>query len=112
MDNTLCKTWLLSWDQTGLETIVLVYDPQWLLESLATGQLPRPEVNVRNVILRAQANQQRHYEVYAINFDYDMTEGDILEFYKQSPQNFVDLVRDRGHVMHSDRQKFDELVIR
>jgi hypothetical protein len=108
----LCKTWVLSWDQTGLESVVMVYDPQWLLDSIATGKPPSVSHVVSAMMMRARYNSQRHYELYAINFDYDMTESEIREFYNQGPQAFVDLIRERGHKLYSDRMQEDKILIR
>lgn len=112
MADQLCKTWVLSWDQTGLESVILAYDPQWLMDSLATGKMPSIDSTVNTLMLRARFNTHRHYEIYAINFDYDMTESDIREYFNESPQAFVDLIRDRGHKMYSDRVQEDKILIR
>ena len=108
----LCKTWVLSWDQEGLEGVVLAYDPQWLMDSLATGKMPNINSVVTAMTLRARYNTHRHYEIYAINFDYEMTEEDIRNYFNENPQGFVDLIRERGHKMYSDRAKEDRIVIR
>lgn len=108
----LCKTWVLSWDQTGLESVILAYDPQWLMDSLTTGKTPSIDSTVNAMMLRARFNTQRHYEIYAINFDYEMTADDIREYFDESPQAFVDLIRERGHKMYSDRQQEDKILIR
>ena len=112
MADQLCKTWVLSWDQTGLESVILAYDPQWLMDSLATGKMPSIDSTVNTLMLRARFNTHRHYEIYAINFDYDMTESDIREYFNESPQAFVDLIRERGHKMYSDRVQEDKILIR
>ena len=112
MADELCKTWVLSWDNTGLESVVLVYDPQWLLDSIATGRAPTIDSTVSALMMRARYNSQRHYEIYAINFDYDMTDLDIREYFNESPQAFVDLIRERGHKLYSDRQEEDKILIR
>ncbi len=108
----LCKTWVLSWDQEGLEGVVLAYDPQWLMDSLTTGKMPSIDRTVNTMMLRARFNTQRHYEIYAINFDYEMTEEDIRKYFDDSPQSFVDLIRERGHKLYSDRAREDRIVIR
>ena len=112
MADTLCKTWVLSWDQTGLEAVVLAYDPQWLMDSIATGKIPSIDSTVNAMMMRARFNTQRHYELYAINFDYDMTADDIREYFNESPQAFVDLIRERGHKLYSDRAQEDKILIR
>lgn len=112
MADELCKTWVLSWDQEGLEGVVLAYDPQWLMDSLANGTMPSIDSTVNTMIMRARFNSQRHYEIYAINFDYDMTEEDIRNYFNESPQSFVDLIRERGHKMYSDRAREERIVIR
>jgi cytidylate kinase len=112
MADELCKTWVLSWDQTGLESVVLAYDPEWLMDRLTGNDEQHRSVNstVNSIIMRARFNTHRHYEVYAINFDYDMTEELIRDTFNVDPQCMVDLIRERGHKLWSDRQPAHTLI--
>ena len=58
---------------------------------------------VRHLMLRAQANPQRHYEIYTITAVDGITDEDIRGMFDNDPQGSADLIRDRGHRMYSDR---------
>lgn len=111
---------LLSWDMTGLETVLDLT----MLEDLREQEeqhrilaiLSDPESNdpgdrtgiavnraVNSILLRARVNSQRHYEVYTIQTTPEITEQDMREMFEQSPQYAADLVRERGNQLFSDR---------
>ena len=111
---------LLSWDMTGLETVLDLT----MLEDLREQEeqhrilaiLSDPESNdpgdrtgiavnraVNSILLRARVNSQRHYEVYTIQTTPEITEQDMREMFEQSPQYAADLVRKRGNQLFSSR---------
>jgi len=63
------------------------------------------EVNqiLHHMMLRARANPQRHYEIYSINTNQDITKLDLEDMFNDAPQAAADLIRDRGHRLYSDR---------
>jgi len=113
------NTYIISWDMTGLEAVVDI------TENIACGneferekiwdilkdpeRIPRNEwaheVNhlVSMMMLRARANPQRHYEIYSINTNADISKTDLETMFEDSPQTAADLIRDRGHRLYSDR---------
>ena len=96
---------LLSWDMLGLDSVVNITD----LEKEAAwaalqDQKSRSLGSVVNaVLLRARANSQRHYEVYTVTMESDITEQDVREMFESDPQGMADLIRERGHKIYSDR---------
>jgi len=113
------NTYIISWDMTGLEAVVDI------TENIARGDaferekiwdlLKDPnstphnewahEVNqiLHHMMLRARANPQRHYEIYSINTNGDITKLDLEDMFNDAPQAAADLIRDRGHRLYSDR---------
>ena len=100
------------WDMTGLEALINVTKiekehEQWEKENIfrilkEQDPAPRPNhVPLEMMILRARANSQRHYEIYA--FDSELSEQDIRETFEDSPQVIVDAIRRIGHEFYSDR---------
>ena len=73
----------------------------------ATACLP----NLNHMILRARYNPQRHYEIYTVNVDYTITAMDIAEMFDSDPQGTVDLIRDRGHKLYSDRTTTKQVIV-
>ena len=100
------------WDMFGLECLINVTQiekqhEQWEKENVFRvlkneSTTPKPKhIPLEQMILRARYNSQRHYEIYA--FDSTLTEKDIIETFKNTPQVIVDSIRRTGHEFYSDR---------
>ena len=101
----MSDTIALMWDCNGLEAAVNVDDIQrqrtWAaLKGQAPDRIPGP--NLLMWRMRAQANPQRHYEIYLISVD-DVSVTDISAAFKSNPQMMADTVRRIGHRFYSDR---------
>ena len=59
--------------------------------------------NLLHMRLRAQSNSQRHYEIYFVDAVEGITEDDIREMFRASPQTAADTIRELGQVFYSDR---------
>ena len=102
----MSDTIALMWDSNGLEAAVNVDDLNrqrvWAaLKGAAPDRVPGP--NLMMWQLRAQANPQRHYEIYLISVEPDVTVTDICEAFRSAPQEMADTVRRIGHRYYSDR---------
>ena len=108
------------WDMTGLEclinvTIIEKEHEVWEKENIwrvlkEQNQTIKPaNVPLPMMILRARANSQRHYEIYA--FDSELSEKDITETFETDPQIMVDAIRKVGHKFYSDRADNSVVVI-
>jgi hypothetical protein len=120
---------LLSWDMTGLETVIDITAVEKLHEEEEKTRmiaiLSDPEARdpgnqhgtmlnqvVQHVLLRARVNSQRHYEVYTIHTDASVTEQDLREMFDADPQYGADLVRERGNKLYSDRvEKRTQVIV-
>ena len=100
------------WDMTGLECLINVtkLDKEhelWEKENIfrilkdQDSAIKPAHVPLEMMIMRARYNSQRHYEIYA--FDSELSEQDIRETFKDSPQLIVDAIRRIGHEFYSDR---------
>jgi hypothetical protein len=103
----MSDTIALMWDCNGLEAVVNVTDIDrqrtWaMLQGRKKNQVPAPP-NLLMWQMRAQANPQRHYEIYLISAENDMTVDDICEAFHKAPQEMADTVRRIGHRYYSDR---------
>jgi hypothetical protein len=95
------------WDCNGLEAAVNVTDirkqKMWAtLRGQDIRQVP-VEPNLMMWRLRAQTNPQRHYEIYLVELEDDITVDDVCEAFEASPQAMADRVREIGHKFYSDR---------
>ena len=104
---------VIVWDQTGLEYVGnITADEQHRIMAALSGQ---PAVsalpNIMHLRLRAQYNQQRHYEIYFLTAESSITEQDICDWFRTSPQQAADLVRERGQVFYSDRAQQRPVIV-
>lgn len=99
-------TFLLSWDMTGIESVIDVtaieQERAW---RVLKGEAADVNLNhlVNGIMLRARYNSQRHYEVYTINVEDGIDADDLREMFENDPQGSAELIRARGHKMYSDR---------
>lgn len=73
---------------------------------------PRELVPVRNMILRARVNNQRHYEIYTFTADPGIEEDQIRELFETNPQFIVDFIRKNGWKVYGSPATHDRVVIR
>lgn len=112
----MSHTIALMWDCEGLEAAVNVSDirkkKMWAaLQGKDVTKLP-VEPNLMMWRLRAQANPQRHYEIYLIDADDDVDVDDIVDAFEKSPQHMADTVRNIGHKFYSNRRHEQDVRIR
>jgi len=121
------NTYIISWDQTGLEAVVDIteniargntFEREQIWDLLKDpSRTPRNEwvheVNhmVGMMMMRARANPQRHYEIYSINTDDSITKEDLTQMFEDTPQTAADLIRERGNQLYSDRASKRDRVI-
>ena len=105
------NAFIFSWDINGVEAIVPIsqyehWDKQNLIRMLSEKPTERNPMDsiIRNLILRAKFNTQRHYEIYAIDCDPSLDEEFWREQWQEYPQYTADLIREKGHKIYSDRQ--------
>jgi hypothetical protein len=105
------RTFCVMWDCNGLEAVGEIIDPAmktWAV--LANKPVPREDFNVMHWQMRARANTQRHYEIYAIGVDGTITQEDIAEMFRTDPQYAADLIRARGEKIYSDRRSQKDAI--
>ena len=106
------RTFCVMWDCNGLEAVGEVVDPAlktWAI--LANEPVPREDFNVLHWQMRAQANTQRHYEIYAIGVDGNITQEDIADMFKTDAQYAADLIRARGEKIYSARRTQKDAIV-
>ena len=106
----MSTTYIISWDQLGVECIfnATEADRQITFEMLKgtyDGTTPRHTSGslLHFLELRARVNSQRHYEIYAIEVENDISQQDLEEMFESNPQGSADLIRNRGTCLYSDR---------
>ena len=111
------NAYIFAWDEFGIESIVPIteyehWDKQQLMNLLKDQQRQRNPLDsiVRNLILRAQVNPQRNYEIYAIDCGKDMDEKFWRRQWAEDPQAIADLLRQRGHKLYSARKTTQSVI--
>ncbi len=112
------NAFIFSWDMHGIESIIPItqyenWDKENLIRMLKEEQTQRNPLDaiVRNLILRAQFNSQRHYEIYAVDCESNLDENFWRQQWEQNPQFTADLIRERGHKIYSNRQTRQATII-
>ena len=105
------NAYIFSWDRYGIESIVPItqyegWDNENLFRLIQGQSAIRNPLHtiVRNLILRAQMNYQRHYEIYAVDCSADMDEKFWKEMWRDNPQSCAELIRARGQKIFCNRQ--------
>ena len=102
----MSNLFLVSWDSNGLEAVINItdYEKEAAWATLKDEDTPTNLSSmVRHLMLRAQANPQRHYEIYTMTAVDGITDEDIRGMFDNDPQGSADLIRNRGNKMYSDR---------
>lgn len=118
--------YLLSWDMYGLEALIpldpLLAKVDKVEKELLFRRITDPEGNHRNdaialinhqvnvLMMRARYNSQRHYEIYTIDTTDDITEDWLRQMFEDNPQGTVDLIRERGEKIFSDRATMEPVI--
>ena len=109
------------WDNTGLECILDVTKHEKEIEdfekqkawSILKGDvlhpIKPPSIPLQMMILRARANNQRHYEIYGFT-SYESEEW-VRDIFENNPQHIVNWIRENGVKIYSDRVNTKDVVI-
>ena len=98
------RQYLAMWDMYGLEFIfdTSKWEKEYMWSILS--EKPKPTTpSIQMMILRAKANPQRCYEIYAFNADEGINEESIKIAFESAPQGIVDFIRTNGQKIYSDR---------
>jgi hypothetical protein len=113
------NAFIFSWDHHGIEGIIPItqyehWDKQNLIRILKEERTQKNPLDhiVRNLILRAQFNSQRHYEIYAIDCDSTLDEQFWRRQWEEYPQETADLIRQRGHKLFSNRNTTENIRVK
>lgn len=103
---------LVMWCNEGLEYVTdLTAHEQRMVWAALKGEEAQGIPNLHHLILRAQFNPQRCYEIYTVSAVEGITTQDIKDMFEDSPQAAADLIRERGRKLYSDRATKKRQVI-
>lgn len=100
--STRIDQYIVMWDMYGLEAIINVSEGEreGIVQALK-GEAVTWRNPIQFMLLRARFNSQRCYEIYT--FESELSEKEISQMFKQSPQTIADTIRRVGHKLYSDR---------
>jgi len=104
------NSYIFAWDMHGIESIIPITQyEEWdrdrtfkLLKDEDPGRNPLYSI-VQTLLLRARYNSHRHYEIYAVDCNFDIGEEEWRKIWEEDPQGTADLIRNRGQKIYSDR---------
>jgi len=112
------NAYLVYWCEEGLESVVPIteyehWDRDNTFRVLNNQDTVRNPINqlIQNMILRAKFNEQRHYELYAVDCDHSINKTDIEQMFETDPQTAADLFRSHGHRLYSARAEKNRVKI-
>ena len=106
------KQYLAMWDNQGLEYLYCHSDLEKKIMWNTLKGVPLPLFpNINIMTIRAQANPQRHYEIYTFNADDELTEEAIKLAFESAPQGIVDFIRANGQKIYSDRVEKKPVIV-
>lgn len=92
-------TWILSWDDTGLESVVNAteLECQETFQRLSEGHAPDSVMRILRMLqLRSRLNSQRNYEIWIVETTGEINETFIREQFTNNMSAFKDLIRRKG----------------
>lgn len=113
--------WLVSWDMYGLEALINLtswkveydaHEKKVMWETLKNEQYQKdkaPQLPIKQMILRAQVNPQRCYEIYTFS-SVGLSRDDIKDWFADSPQSAADWVREHGSKIYCGRSSVKALI--
>jgi cytidylate kinase len=121
------RNFIVIWDNAGLESCVDITD---LLKSANNFEkekifdIIKDPTNVphneslqtigrmtQNMMMRAQVNGQRHYEIYKLDTVDSITQDDLVGMFESDPQISADLVRSHGVKLFSNRKTQKDVIL-
>ncbi len=115
------NNFIVMWCNNGLECIIPIKDVAEVrmtkIEKLLTGDEDTEtayEKEIGKILfmldLRAKSNTQRHYEIYNVSTEHSITKTILENMFEDSPQMIVDLIREKGHKIYSNRSASKVLI--
>ena len=115
------RYYIVSWDNLGVEFFeeITEHHPenwakQHLFDSIKQSKKVEKPMgfNLQALILRAQFNTHRHYEIYVFTSEDDIGPKDIEEMFTRDPQVFADWVRENhSYKVYSNRKTTKDVII-
>lgn len=108
------RKFVIMWCNEGLEGVVDItqIERAQLMRMISTGAplSSRDFQFLNHMMLRAQFNPQRHYEIYLITAVDGISAADVRSMFINAPQDAADTIRRIGTQLYSDRETKKPLI--
>jgi len=114
------RYYIVSWDNLGVEffkEITEHHPDNWakdhLFDSIKQTKIVSKKLDfyLNHLKLRAQFNNQRHYEIYVFTSNTDVDPQQIKTWFERDPQGFADWVRNNHSYKVFDNRRTHKNVI-
>ncbi len=115
------RYYLVSWDSEGVEffeEITEHHPDNWAKQHLfdSIKESKKVEKNfsfsIQHMVMRAQMNSHRHYEIYVFTATDDIGPEDIKHWFISDPQSFADWVRkNHSYKIFDDRRQKQPVIV-
>lgn len=115
------RYYIVSWDNLGVEFFeeITEHHPEnWAKDHLfdsikQSKRIEKPmKFNLQALILRAQMNTHRHYEIYVFTSEDSIDSADIQQWFERDAQGFADWVRDNhSYKVYSNRKTTKDVIV-
>lgn len=97
------RTLILMWSREGLETIIdATSADKKLMWSALKGEVHIDIFRLNAMILRARTNDQREYEIYAVDVEAHLNDNHIEDMFSENFDNTVALIKEKGKCLFSN----------
>ena len=102
------NAFIFSWNMYGIESIIPIthYEKDIVIDTLS-GKTSSAKKELNSIVfqlkLRARFNNQRKYEIYAIDCTPELDEEFWKKEWEENPKFIANLIREKGIKLHSDR---------
>ncbi len=115
------RYYIVSWDNLGVEFFeeITEHHPEnWaknhLFDSIKQSKkVSKPMgFSLQSLILRAQFNTHRYYEIYVFTSNDDIDPKEIQQWFTDDPQSFADWVRkNHSYKVYSNRKTTKDVIV-
>ena len=115
------RYYIVSWDNLGVEFFeeITEHHPEnWarnhLFDSIKQSKkVDKPMgFSLQSLILRAQFNTHRHYEIYVFTSQDDIAPENIQQWFERDAQGFADWVRENhSYKVYSNRKTTKDVIV-
>lgn len=106
MSNEDGNVFILSWDNTGLESCVNIseFEKEIMWDTLQNKSNSTVRRLVDRMLMRARINSQQHYEIYTIHVAENVSKDDLVKMFDQDPKYATNLIRKHGTMIFQQKE--------